>query len=70
MTVQHSRWWNEYVFYIFLWSGRAYGPLADRVALNDDDAKVKKWFISEVEKLGCKVTVRRRGPSCLNHTSC
>lgn len=35
---------------------------ADRVALNDDDAKVKRWFISEVEKLGCKVTVRILGP--------
>ena len=29
----------------------------DRLALNDDDAKVRRWFISETEKLGCKVTV-------------
>lgn len=45
------------------------GYLPDRVALNDDDAKVKRWFISEVEKLGCKVTVRSLGPLCVNHTS-
>jgi acetylornithine deacetylase/succinyl-diaminopimelate desuccinylase-like protein len=31
--------------------------ITDRLTLNDDDAKVRRWFISEVEKLGCKVTV-------------
>lgn len=29
----------------------------DRLALNDDDAKVRRWFTAECEKLGAKITV-------------
>ncbi|OWZ57608.1 amidase [Cryptococcus neoformans var. grubii Br795] len=29
----------------------------DRLALNDDDATVRRWFISEAKKLGCSVKV-------------
>ena len=31
--------------------------IQDRLALNDDDAKVRRWFIEQVDKLGCEVTV-------------
>jgi hypothetical protein len=30
----------------------------DRLALNDDDARVRRWFIDQTEALGCSVTVR------------
>src|SRR5436853_2494414 len=29
----------------------------DRLSLNDDDKKVREWFISEVKSLGCQVKV-------------
>ncbi|PWN52673.1 amidase [Violaceomyces palustris] len=33
----------------------------NRVALNDDDAKVRRWLIQEVEKLGCTVKIDEMG---------
>lgn len=33
----------------------------NRLTLNDDDKQVRLWFISEAEKLGCKVTVDSMG---------
>lgn len=32
-----------------------------RLALNDDDAKVKRWFVEQTESLGCKVTIDQMG---------
>lgn len=32
-----------------------------RLALNDDDARVRRWFAAEVEKLGCKLSVDEMG---------
>jgi hydantoinase/carbamoylase family amidase len=32
-----------------------------RLALSDEDKKVKDWFIKETEKLGCKITVDAMG---------
>lgn len=32
-----------------------------RLALNDDDKKVRHWLIDEVKALGCKVTVDQMG---------
>lgn len=32
-----------------------------RLALNDDDATVRRWFAREVEKLGCKLAVDEMG---------
>lgn len=32
-----------------------------RLALSDDDARVRRWFASEVEKLGCSVAVDQMG---------
>ena len=29
----------------------------DRLSLNDDDKKVREWFVEEVKKLGCTVKV-------------
>ncbi|OCF40034.1 amidase [Kwoniella heveanensis CBS 569] len=33
----------------------------DRLALNDDDARVRRWYIGECEKVGCQVTVDAMG---------
>ena len=32
-----------------------------RLTLTDDDARVRKWFTSEVEKLGCYLSVDQMG---------
>jgi hypothetical protein len=32
-----------------------------RLALNDDDAKVRRWFIEETKALGCKITIDQMG---------
>lgn len=32
-----------------------------RLALDDNDARVRRWFVDETEKLGCKVTVDQMG---------
>lgn len=32
-----------------------------RLTLNDDDAKVRKWFANEVQKLGCSLSVDQMG---------
>ena len=33
----------------------------DRLTLNDDDASVRRWFIDQVQSLGCSVTVDSMG---------
>ncbi|WVF69414.1 hypothetical protein IAT40_004191 [Kwoniella sp. CBS 6097] len=33
----------------------------DRLALNDDDARVRRWYIEECEKVGCQVTIDAMG---------
>lgn len=33
----------------------------NRLALNDDDARVRRWFLKETESLGCTVTVDKMG---------
>lgn len=32
-----------------------------RLTLNEDDARVRRWFSDEVQKLGCEVTVDQMG---------
>lgn len=32
-----------------------------RLALNDDDAKVRRWFVEQTESLGCKITIDQMG---------
>ena len=32
-----------------------------RLTLTDDDAKVRKWFANEVQKLGCSLSVDQMG---------
>lgn len=32
-----------------------------RLALNDEDAEVRRWLINEAKALGCKVTVDQMG---------
>lgn len=32
-----------------------------RLTLNDDDARVRKWFAAEVEKLGCSLSIDQMG---------
>jgi acetylornithine deacetylase/succinyl-diaminopimelate desuccinylase-like protein len=32
-----------------------------RLALSDDDARVRRWFADEVGRLGCKLTVDQMG---------
>lgn len=33
----------------------------DRLTLNDDDARVRRWFAAEVQKLGCTLSVDQMG---------
>lgn len=33
----------------------------DRLSLNDDDKKVRRWLIEQAEAVGCKVTVDQMG---------
>jgi hypothetical protein len=33
----------------------------DRLALNDNDAKVRRWFVAELKKLGCNVIIDEMG---------
>lgn len=61
-TLQHSCQWGSTP------DGGMSEPLplcclltADRLALNDDDARVRQWFISETKALGCTVTVDAMG---------
>lgn len=32
-----------------------------RLTLNDDDARVRRWFAAEVQKLGCSLSVDQMG---------
>lgn len=32
-----------------------------RLALNDDDAKVRRWFVEQTQALGCKITIDQMG---------
>lgn len=32
-----------------------------RLTLNDDDARVRRWFAAEVQKLGCTLSVDQMG---------
>lgn len=46
-----------------------------RLTLNDDDARVRKWFAAEVQKLGCSLSIDQMGnmfarqPGRLNSTA-
>lgn len=42
------------------WVGQLYlYYLIDRLTLNDDDKKVRHWFVDQVTKYGCIVKVSR-----------
>jgi len=58
---------NETIHYTCQWgASHRWGSLATetgmaRLALTDDDAKARRWFVEETKALGCKVTVDQMG---------
>ncbi|KAL4992187.1 hypothetical protein BDW68DRAFT_197392 [Aspergillus falconensis] len=43
------------------WGGKPHETGMARLTLNDDDARVRRWFSDEVQKLGCEVAVDQMG---------
>lgn len=54
-AVNHHRM-NDTLQFSCQWGATDDGGM-NRLTLNDDDAKVRRWFISQVEELGCTVTI-------------
>jgi hypothetical protein len=51
LIIQDLRRWNEYA------ALRIPVLTLDRLALNDDDKKVREWFIEQAKQCGCTVKV-------------
>ena len=53
MMLQHSRWRNEYVLLELISLNISHDIGKDRLSLNDDDKKVREWFIQITGEYGC-----------------